>query len=135
MGSGRADAMSNSARPPGIEPVNEPAFTLGSLSAADPLAVPVMTANEPAGAPAPDNAALTISPVRTDSAGCPECAFRITGQPAASADAVSPPATLNANGKLLAANTTTGPSGTSIRRRSGRGPIPHDGSAWSMVAS
>ena len=33
----------------------------------------------------------------------------MTGQPAASADAVSPPQTENANGKLLAPKTTTGP--------------------------
>ena len=51
------------------------------------------------------------------------------GVSAASADAVSPPATENANGKLLEPNTATGPIGTSIRRMSGPGPmggsLPH----------
>ncbi len=36
----------------------------------------------------------------------------ITGFPAASAEAVSPPSTENANGKLLAAKLSTGPTGT-----------------------
>ena len=44
-------------------------------------------------------------------------------QPAASADAVSPPGTEKANGKLDAPKTPTGPIGRSILRRSGRGPI------------
>jgi hypothetical protein len=43
-----------------------------------------------------------------------------TGAPAASADAVSPPATEKASGKLLAPNTATGPSGMFARRRSAR---------------
>src|SRR5690625_7483932 len=41
--------------------------------------------------------------------GCDSWAFTITGQPAASAEAVSPPAVENARGKLLAPKTTTGP--------------------------
>ena len=53
--------------------------------------------------------------------GCASCALTTTGQPAASADAVSPPATENASGKLLAPNTATGPSGTARWRMSGRG--------------
>ena len=48
-------------------------------------------------------------------------ALTTTGQPAASALAVSPPGTLNANGKLEAAKTATAPSGTFQRRSSGRG--------------
>jgi hypothetical protein len=50
------------------------------------------------------------------------------------AEAVSPPGTEKASGKLLAPNTATGPSGTSMRRRSGRGPI-EVGPAWSIAAS
>src|SRR5207253_288044 len=49
--------------------------------------------------------------------------------------AVSPPATLNASGKLLAENTPTTPTGTSMRRRSGRGAGIAAGSGWSMVTS
>ena len=58
-----------------------------------------------------------------------------TGQPAASADAVSPPATPKASGKLLAPNTATGPIGTSMRRTSGRGIGCASGSAVSIIAS
>ena len=47
--------------------------------------------------------------------------FTTTVHPAASAEAVSPPATPNASGKLLGVNTPTGPTGMSMRRRSGRG--------------
>ena len=53
-------------------------------------------------------AAATISEVR----GWPEWALTTTGQPAASALAVSPPGTLKASGKLLAEKTATGPTGT-----------------------
>src|SRR6185437_1081294 len=47
------------------------------------------------------------------------CALTPTGQPAASADPVSPPATENANGKLDAANTATGPMGWVTRCSAG----------------
>src|SRR6476659_8296966 len=59
----------------------------------------------------------------------------MTGLPAASADAVSPPHAPNANGKLLAPNTATTPRGTSIRRRSGFGSDWRFGSARSITAS
>jgi hypothetical protein len=49
------------------------------------------------------------------------CALTMTGQPAASAEAVSPPATEKASGKLLAPNTATGPSGIWRWRKSARG--------------
>ncbi|KCX76817.1 hypothetical protein J532_4523, partial [Acinetobacter baumannii 940793] len=41
---------------------------------------------------------------------CPLWAFITTEQPAASAEAVSPPAVENAKGKLLAPKTATGPT-------------------------
>jgi len=49
--------------------------------------------------------------------------FTITGQPAARALAVSPPAVEKANGKLLAPKTTTGPSATreASQIRAGKG--------------
>ena len=53
----------------------------------------------------------------------------ITGHPAASALAVSPPAVEKASGKLLAPKTATGPMGTSMRRTSGRGIGLASGSA------
>ena len=49
------------------------------------------------------------------------CALNTTGQPAARADAVSPPAVEKASGKLLAPNTATGPSGIWRWRMSARG--------------
>src|SRR5690242_19601278 len=70
-----------------------------------------------------------------DVSGWPECAFTTTGQPAASADAVSPPAVENAKGKLLAPNTTIGPSGTSIFLMSGFGKGCLSGNAVSIEAS
>jgi hypothetical protein len=66
--------------------------------------------------------------------GCAGCALTTTGLPPASADAVSPPATEKARGKLLAPNTATGPSGRSMERTSGRGGM-RVGSAVSMRAS
>ena len=77
---------------------------------------------------------MTISAVRSDSFRWPEWALTITEQPTARADAVSPPATENANGKLEAEKTATGPMGRRMRRRSGLGGVA-DGSAWSMTAS
>ena len=65
---------------------------------------------------------MTICAVSTEVPGCPSCALTTTGHPAASAEAVSPPATENANGKLDAANTATGPTGWLIRRISAMPP-------------
>jgi hypothetical protein len=66
--------------------------------------------------------------------GCAGCAFIITGQPAANAQAVSPPAVEYANGKFDEPNTTTGPSGTSIFLKSGLGGFL-SGIAVSIFAS
>ena len=55
--------------------------------------------------------------------------------PAANADAESPPAVEYANGKLLAANTTTGPKGCNFFLKSGFGIGLRDGSAKSIDAS
>ena len=88
----------------------------------------------PSGAPALPAAVARISNTNCDVAGWDPCALTMTGQPAASAEAVSPPGTEKASGKLLAPNTATGPIGTSIRRRSGRGPIGVS-PAWSIAAS
>ena len=68
-------------------------------------------------------------------AGVRRVALATTGQPAASAEAVSPPAVEKASGKLLAPNTATGPIGTSMRRTSGRGIGWAPGSGVSMIAS
>jgi hypothetical protein len=52
-------------------------------------------------------ACATISPVP----GWAECPLTTTGQPAASAAAVSPPAVEKASGKFEAPKTATGPIG------------------------
>jgi hypothetical protein len=80
--------------------------------------MPYTIATTPFGA-----AAATTLKDSCDVAGCEGCALSTTGQPAAMADAVSPPRTEKANGKLLDPKTATGPSGLRIRRRSGRGPM------------
>ena len=59
----------------------------------------------------------------------------MTGHPAARAEAVSPPATENASGKLLAPKTATGPRGTLRRRRSARGNGLRSGRAGSIRRS
>ena len=76
-----------------------------------------MPSGSPASATAARSSRATSSPVP----GCDGWPLTITGQPAASADAVSPPAVENASGKFEAPNTATGPIGTSMRRTSGSG--------------
>ena len=76
-----------------------------------------MPAGRPAFAIASTITWATISHVP----GCPGCALTITGQRAANAAIVSVPATEIASGKLLAPNTATGPTPTSIARTSGLG--------------
>ena len=73
-------------------------------------------------------ARATRTPVR-GWAGWP---LTTTGQPAASAEAVSPPAVEKASGKLLAPKTATGPSGTIRWRMSARGSGARSGMAGSM---
>ena len=62
-----------------------------------------------------------VSPTRTESLGWAGWALATTGQPAARAEAVSPPATEKANGKFDAPNTATGPIGTMNLSSLGRG--------------
>ena len=76
-------------------------------------------------------ASATMRPV-SGWAGWP---LTTTGQPAASAEAVSPPAVEKANGKFDAPNTATGPTGRWIIRRSGRGSGWRSGSATSWRRS
>ena len=99
-----------------------------------PLPVPVSSANTPAGSWHSATAFTTARATSSEVPGCAECAFSTTGQPAAKAEAVSPPATENANGKLLAANTATGPTPIRRNRMSGRGGT-RSGSALSMRTS
>jgi hypothetical protein len=59
----------------------------------------------PSGAPLVAAAAARTSQLRKEVRGCDPWALSTTGHPAASADAVSPPATEKAKGKLLDPNT------------------------------
>ena len=123
IGTGRSAQILASASPPRTDPVNPAAAMAGCRSSRTPAGTPYTTANVPGGAPAPASAPDTIWAVSTEVCGCPSCALTTTGQPAASADAVSPPATENANGKLDAANTATGPTGCIMCRSPGT-PLP-----------
>lgn len=66
--------------------------------------------NTPAGMPVWRAARRMTSATHSAVAIWPVWALNTTGQPAASAAAVSPPAVENASGKLLAPNTATGPT-------------------------
>ncbi len=123
IGTGRSAQILASASPPRTDPVNPAAAMAGCCSSRTPAGTPYTTANVPGGAPTPASASATICPVSTEVRGCPSCALTTTGQPAASADAVSPPATENANGKFDAANTATGPTGCIMCRSPGT-PVP-----------
>ncbi len=92
--------------------MNVAARIRGSRSMASPASSPSTSWSVPSGSPAATSAADAASATRRDSSGWPGCAFTTTGQPTASADAVSPPATENANGKFDAAKFRTGPTGT-----------------------
>src|SRR6185436_18225221 len=74
-------------------------------------------------------------PTSSEVPGCAGCALTTTGQPAASAEAVSPPPTEKASGKLLAPNTATGPMAMLRRRRSERGSGLRSGIAGSIRTS
>ena len=111
MGSGRAAATSISALPPFRDPVNPTAFTSGCLTSAMPTLLPESNKSEktPSGKPHSRTLSSNSWPTSSLVPGCAGCAFTITGLPAASAEAVSPPATEKASGKLLAPKIATGP--------------------------
>ena len=123
-------------RPAPVEPVNPPALISGCCTSAAPTEVPApkMREKTPSGKPQARTLFRTASPTSWLVPGCAEWAFTITGFPAANAEAVSPPATEKASGKLLAENTTTGPSGRSSERMPGFGKGLRFGSGRSMRA-
>ena len=86
----------------------------GSVTRAVPSSwvVPCSSEKVPSGRPCSATASRMARPTSSDVPGCAGWPLTTTGQPAASAEAVSPPATENASGKLLAPNTATGPTGT-----------------------
>ena len=103
IGLGRAAAASNSARPPGMEPVNPAALTSGCLISSTPASKPWTTVTTSSGRPARAAARRSTEAASSEVAGWSGWALTTTGQPAASALAVSPPGTEKASGKLLAA--------------------------------
>ncbi|MCY1235778.1 hypothetical protein D9M72_484070 [compost metagenome] len=135
IGCGRALAVRINAMPPAREPVKPTAWIAGFETSAVPMTLPAPTSSEntPSGRPAACTAFWITRPTSSDVPRWAECALTTTGQPAASAAAVSPPATEKASGKLLAPNTATGPMAMRCMRRSGRGGL-RSGSAGSKVA-
>ncbi len=137
IGCGRCAAASRRARPARNEPVKPTAWTAGWATSAWPTAgeAPWTIEKTPSGTPACAAAASTARAASSDVPGWAGCAFTTTGQPAARAETVSPPATEKARGKFEAPKTATGPSGTSMRRRSGFGAGLRSGRARSIRAS
>ncbi|MNG89125.1 hypothetical protein D3C79_479800 [compost metagenome] len=137
IGSGRAWAAWHSAMPPLREPVKPTALMRGSLTSAMPTSrpEPYNSENTPAGKPHCFTAFATAWPTSSLVPGWAPWALTTTGQPAARAEAVSPPATEKANGKLLAPNTATGPRATWRWRRSARGRGWRSGRALSTRTS
>ena len=125
------------ARPPRCDPVNPTAWVRGCFTRAmaNSGRLPCKSEKTPAGSPQAAAARFTAPATHSLVPGWAGCPFTTTGQPAARALAVSPPATENASGKLLAPNTATGPNGRSMRLKSGRGSGVRSGSATSIRAS
>ena len=117
IGTGRSAQIRARARPPAVDPVNPAAASAGWPSSRRPGLHPVHQRERTRRGPGRgQRRCALISAVTSEVTGWASCALTTTGQPAASAEAVSPPATENANGKLDAANTATGPTGRLIRR-------------------
>ena len=137
IGSGRIAAASKSVRPARSDPVKPAARMRGCVTSVMPIsgAAPCTMEKTPSGIRVSRAAVRRASAASSEVPGCAGCALTTTGQPAARAETVSPPATENASGKLDAPKTATGPIGTSSRRRSGRGCGLRSGSARSIRAS
>ena len=88
----------------------------------------------PSGIPVSRAAVRMAEAESSEVPGCAGCALTTTGQPAASAEIVSPPATEKASGKFDAPKTATGPTGTASGAGPGRGCGLRSGSARSMRA-
>src|SRR5690349_7983044 len=113
IGSGRLAAAATRAVPAVRDPVKPTALIRGSVTSATPSSGPDPNSSEkvPAGSPVSATASVMARPINSEVPGWASWALTTTGHPAASAEAVSPPATENASGKLLAPNTATGPRG------------------------
>jgi hypothetical protein len=121
MGRGRAAASAARAAPPAVEPVKAAAAMAGWRTSCTPMSRPPPCTRpiRPAGSCWAASTRRTPSITRLDSSRWPLCALTTTGQPAARAEAVSPPSTEKAKGKLLAENMATGPRGCHQRCMAG----------------
>ena len=93
MGSGRAAAVAISAVPPACDPVKAMALISGWAARAWPTVRPGPNSSEytPPGRPQDRTASATADPASSAVPGWALWALTITGQPAASAEATSPP--------------------------------------------
>ena len=96
------------------EPVKPTARISGCVTSAAPTArlPPWIRLKVPAGMPQASTAAAMACAANSPVPGWAEWPLTTTGHPAASADAVSPPAVEKASGKFEAPKTATGPVGT-----------------------
>src|SRR5688572_9405867 len=94
IGSSLPAASFTSACPPSKDPVNPTALTFGCSTSAFPTSkeAPCTCENTAGGNPHDCATAATRVATASEVCACAGCAFTITGQPAASAHAVSPPA-------------------------------------------
>ncbi len=136
MGTGRVAAARIRARPPWREPVKPTAWIAGCPTSARLRSWPAPASREktPSCRPHRWTARRMARPTSSEVPGCAGCALTTTGAPAARAEAVSPPATEKARGKLLAPKTATGPTGMWRRRMSPRGSGVRSGRARSTRA-
>src|ERR1700722_19379101 len=122
MGLGRDEASSDSARPPAREPVNPTARMPGSPTRPAPAARPSTSETTSALCPAAAAPRFSAEAHFTDVSGGASWPLMTTGQPAARAEAVSPPGTEKAKGKFDAPNTAGAPRGGGGRGGAGGGP-------------
>ncbi len=137
IGSGRCAQRLNRARPPPSEPVKADSLDqrMRDQRFTD-LAVTTLNETEHAlGHAGLDEGGMNGLGDDLAGPGWAEWPFTTTGQPAARAAAVSPPAVEKARGKLDAPKTATGPIGRCISRISGRGAGFRSGRASSTRRS
>ncbi len=94
IGTSRFDAKSKRDLPPRMLPVNPTAFTCGCSTNRTPTSIPLLFKfeNTPSGIPVCFAAFIMAEATNSPVPECMGCDFTITGQPAAKAAAVSPPA-------------------------------------------
>ena len=104
------------------EPVKPTAWIAGCRTSALPTVPPLPISSEktPSGRPQSAMAFCMTRPTNSDVPGCDECALATTGAAAGNHSGRIAPGQ-NANGKLLALKTATGPDGNLLRAQVGTG--------------